>query len=665
MSGAPPAAAAAAAAAVAPSAAVAAMGAASPNLGLPGRRSPAGGRKATAAATALAAKRRAAAVAAAAEAGTITPARAAAATTRRDVRGGSMTKIGQVPVAAAVATAAAETVAAAAAETVETAQAAASADAATSVVAGDCPAAAAASGATSMERLDLRRAAEATATGRTRAIGGGNAHRRGSSGGDASRDGAGSRAPDSPKTSLIKRTVSASVEASRIARRAMMREDISKEVDKAVHKMHDPSGPPLKSVKKVVEQVHTDYASRAALPDRPWSEKDKKVIRPDVESVFDSSFVRPVAAVAYAAMIMRLYASEEPRGDVLTPFFPSAKNAVGNRSFTVKQFSQLLEIVYRRAILLLKARPTPPDIIKGLNMSEAGKNKVTLIILAVLRVILNDGRCQAREFWWRTIGYFIFHPSPLVYINVVDDTAARPQLESAEDSLSFAFKRATVASPSGSISVKQSVPRSIELMTNDALAKSSSRASTSAAAASSPPRATPTAGASATTANAGSAAAAPCHAPGEVQVQSTGCLFRVSSALLHTLSGRDPYKFPAPAVFAVALCLRTMVVEPRAHWTTDRGLAELGQDERNLPGRWYVLMPTMMKRAVEDKLSQIVEGGDHDPAGDAATAALDEAMEQLEAERDELLEEDDNLLHDIPMHLPGEEGGVGGNEAVA
>ena len=217
----------------------------------------------------------------------------------------------------------------------------------------------------------------------------------------------------------------------------------------------------------------------------------------------------------------------------------------------------------------------------------------------------------------------------------------------------------------GSISVKQSVPRSIELMTNGALAKSSSRTSASAAAASSPPRATPTAGASETTTDAGSAAAAPWHAHGEVQVQSTGWLFRVSSALLHTLSGRDQYKFTAPAVFAVALCLRKMVVKPRAHWTTDRRLAELGQDERNLPGKWYVLMPTMMKRAVEDMLLQIVEGVDHDPAGDAATAALDEAMEQLEAERDELLEEDDDLLNDIPMHLPAEEGGVGGNEAVA
>jgi len=150
-------------------------------------------------------------------------------------------------------------------------------------------------------------------------------------------------------------------------------------------------------------------------------------------------------------MIMRLYASEEARGDVLTPFFPPANKAVGNWSFTVKQFNQLLEIVDRRAILLLKARPTPPNIIKVQNMSAAGKNKVTLIILDVLRFILNDGRCQARAFWRRTIGYFIFHPSPMVYINVVDDTAARPHLESAEDSPSFAFKRAHLASPSGSI----------------------------------------------------------------------------------------------------------------------------------------------------------------------------------------------------------------------
>jgi len=261
-------------------AAVAATGAASPHLGLPERRSPAGGRKAAAAATALAANRRPAAVAAATEAGTITPAGVAAATTRQDARDGSLTEICKVPVAAAVAVAAAETAAATAAEAIATAQAAASADAAAAVAAGYRPAAAAASGATAMERLSVRRAAEATATGGTRSIGGSNAHRRGSSERDASRDGAGSRAPDSPQTSLIKRTVSASVEASRIAWRVMMREDISKEVDKSVHKMHDPSGPLLKSVKKVVEHVHTDYASRAALPDRPWSEKDKKFGHP-------------------------------------------------------------------------------------------------------------------------------------------------------------------------------------------------------------------------------------------------------------------------------------------------------------------------------------------------------------------------------------------------
>jgi len=460
--------------------------------------------------------------------------------------------------------------------------------------------------------------------------------------------------------SVVSQAVKATVEASKTAWRTMVREEVGNEVAKQVERLPDANGPLLKSIKKAVEEVLVAHATRSAPSERPWSEREKKVIRPEVESVFDSSFVRPIAAVAIAAMVMLLYELPEASGDVLTTFFPPVKKAVGDKSFSIKHFTAFIDSVFKRAMLVLKARQVAPDVIRDLPSTSTSKNKVTLAILAVLRVIVNDGRCQARAYWWRTIGYFIFHPSPLVYVNMAENDATRPALHEAEGSPYFEFKRAHLASPSGRVSVQQHVPKSIQLMTSEALAKTSGRAAMSTSAASltggstsAPPN--PSGGdPSSTTA---------CQVPDEVQVSSVGCLFRVATAFLHALSGRDPYKFPATVVFAVAACLRKMVVEPRAHWTTDSGLAELGADGRNRPGRWYVLMPTMTKRAVEDVLLQTTEVVEDDVVDESAAAALAAAMEVLEQGQHPSQEHDD-LLNDIPLDLPDQQDGTEGGEGA-
>jgi len=96
-----------------------------------------------------------------------------------------------------------------------------------------------------------------------------------------------------------------------------------------------------------------------------------------------------------------------------------------------------------------------------------------------------------------------------------------------------------------------------------------------------------------------------------------------------------------------------MVLEPRAHWTTDDGIAALGSDERNLPGRWYLLMPTMTKRAVEDVLLQTLKVEQQDTVDHSATAALSAAMAVLAEQQDAELEEEDPF-DQIPLHLPEE-----------
>ena len=271
--------------------------------------------------------------------------------------------------------------------------------------------------------------------------------------------------------SLVQQKVSAAFRLVGEAWQAIVREEISTEV----LKFADPNGPLMRSFKMSVEDAHAANAARAAPLERPWSEREKKVIRPEVESVVDSSFVRPIAAVAFAAMVMK-YSMEEERGDVPTPFFPPVKKASGGRSVAITYFNELLESVFKRAMTLLRARTMPPSVIQGLTGAFTSKNKVTVNILAVLRAIVNDGRCQARAFWWRTVGVFILHPSPLVSIVLVKPSAPRPGLECADGSPYFAFKRAHMASPSGKISVPQPVPVSIHVLTSDALAKSSSRA---------------------------------------------------------------------------------------------------------------------------------------------------------------------------------------------
>ena len=94
-----------------------------------------------------------------------------------------------------------------------------------------------------------------------------------------------------------------------------------------------------------------------------------------------------------------------------------------------------------------------------------------------------------------------------------------------------------------------------------------------------------------------------------------------------------------------------MVLEPRAHWTTDDGIAALGSEERNLPGRWYLLMPTMTKRAVEDVFLQTRKVQQQDTVDHTATAAMSAAMAVLAEQQDAELEEKDPF-HQIPLHLP-------------
>jgi len=491
---------------------------------------------------------------------------------------------------------------------------------------------------TATERLALRRAAELRAgrpvdeRGPPRLGTDGKTPVQHSGGGSASSAAA-------SDMSLVHQTVNAAVETFGEAWRTIVREEISKEVVKWA----DPNWPLLRSFKESVEDAHAAHAARVAPSERPWSEKEKKVIRPEVESVLDSSFVRPIAAVAIAAMVMKLYSMAAARGDVLTPFFPTVKKASGERSFAIKYFSELLESVFKRGMTLLRARTMPPRVIQGLTRASTSKNKVTVNILAVLGVLVNDGRCQARAFWWRTGGYFIFHPSPLVSILLVNPSARRPGLESSDASPYFALKSAHLASPSGRISLPQRVPTSIHVLTFDALAKSSSRAAPPAHAQGTTCALTLANSAAAGTSStlgtgAGSTAVSAVAVPGEVQVQATGCFFRDTSALLHALSGRDCYKFPSSVIFSVAVCLRNMVLEPRAHWTTDDGIAALGSEERNLPGRWYLLMPTMTKRAVEDVLLQTRKVQQQDTVDHTATAAMSAAMAVLAEQQDAELE---------------------------
>jgi len=530
-------------------------------------------------------------------------------------------------------------------------------------VTGTIPAVAAAAemgsagaGPTAMQRLAQRRAATPGAGkfGQSLEVG------------DAAHHGGGSSAvlatpPMNAHASIIQKTVNMAIAAVGTAWRTIVREEVGKEVSRHADLMNQPAGPLMKAMKKTVEDAHVTHAGRALAPGRAWSEREKKVIRPEMESVFDSSLVRPIAAVAIAAMVMRLYNLPEACGDVLTPFFPPVKKTIGDKSFAVKHYNVFIDSVFKRAMVVLKARQAPPDVIRDLTNASTSKNKVTQIILAVLRVIVNDGRCLARAYWWRTTGYYIFHPSPLVYINLEDPSSPRPALEDAEGSTYFSFKRAHLASPSGLISVQQLVPPSIQLMTSDALAKTGRASRSSAATGSSSAAASPPSIPS------GGALAAPSvrQVHGEVQIVATGCLYRVAAGLLHALPGRDQYKYPATVVWAVAVCLRKMLVEPRAPWTTDDGLNGLGPDERNKPGRWYVLMPTMTKRAVEDILLQTAAVDQADEADESAAAALAAAMDVLEERRGEVPEEDD-LLNEVPLELPmdhvgdnrNEEGGV-------
>jgi len=94
-----------------------------------------------------------------------------------------------------------------------------------------------------------------------------------------------------------------------------------------------------------------------------------------------------------------------------------------------------------------------------------------------------------------------------------------------------------------------------------------------------------------------------------------------------------------------------MVPEPRAQWTTEEGLAALGSDERNIPGRWYLLMPIMTKRAVEDVLLQTRKVDQQDTVDHSATAALSAVMDVLAEQQDAELEEE-GPFDQIPLHLP-------------
>ena len=241
--------------------------------------------------------------------------------------------------------------------------------AAAAAVTGTIPAVAAAAemgsagaGPTAMQRLAQRRAATPGAGkfGQSLEVG------------DAAHHGGGSSAvlatpPMNAHASIIQKTVNMAIAAVGTAWRTIVREEVGKEVSRHADMMNQPAKPLMKAIKKTVEDAHVTHAGRALALGCAWSEREKKVIRPEVESVFDSSLVRPIAAVAIAAMVMRLYNVPELCGDVLTPFFPPVKKTIGDKSFAVKHYNVFIDSVFKRAPW------TTDDGLNGLISDERNK----------------------------------------------------------------------------------------------------------------------------------------------------------------------------------------------------------------------------------------------------------------------------------------------------
>ena len=391
-------------------------------------------------------------------------------------------------------------------------------------------------------------------------------------------------------------------------------------------------------------------------PEVAWSRRSEEEIKLATAKVFPNKLIRKVYADMLCLRVLALYDLASACGDVLTPFFPPQAKLESSEPFVLAHFNTMCVSVLQGLYKAMCTRPPVPDILVGKGRVRRSRlDAVDEAFLTQLRTLFNDGRSAARALFYRFIGFFFMHTSPKVTIRLVSPSAPVPDLQQAEGSPFFEIETTLVATRNGvvpDVITSPLPPSAAHGPSGGSFISISSHVNYTGAlgGAETIIRQVGTES-SFTTAD---GARYP-HISGETLVKQQTCIFRFSRRLARQII-KGKVAVDAKAIFAIAMCVRSMLSGRQIAWTAPDGSDWTHADVVG-PCQWWLLVPKPTARLTvnrklqtltKEELNALQMGGNGAPAG-----LVNALLDGDDDDEEEAAELDDDGGRESELELDG------------
>jgi len=391
-------------------------------------------------------------------------------------------------------------------------------------------------------------------------------------------------------------------------------------------------------------------------PEVAWSRRSEEEIKLATAKVFPNKLIRKVYADMLCLRVLALYDLASACGDVLTPFFPPQAKLESSEPFVLAHFNTMCVSVLQGLYKAMCTRAPVPDILVGKGRVRRSRlDAVDEAFLTQLRTLFNDGRSAARALFYRFIGFFFMHTSPKVTIRLVSPSAPVPDLQQAEGSPFFEIETTLVATRNGvvpDVITSPLPPSAAHGPSGGSFISISSHVNYTGAlgGAETIIRQVGTES-SFTTAD---GARYP-HISGETLVKQQTCIYRFSRRLARQII-KGKVAVDAKAIFAIAMCVRSMLSGRQIAWTAPDGSDWTHADVVG-PCQWWLLVPKPTARLTvnrklqtltKEELNALQMGGNGAPAG-----LVNALLDGDDDDEEEAAELDDDGGRESELELDG------------
>jgi len=413
--------------------------------------------------------------------------------------------------------------------------------------------------------------------------------------------------------------------------RAVMREELAS------------AAPPAANVSTVAtEVVNAAVPAFAAavpvanVPRVEWALRGEDEIKLGTTKVFPNKLIRKVFAEKMCIRMLVLFNLVDSCGDVLTLFFPPQSKADSSDPFVLKHFDTFCLSVLQGLYKAMHARGSVPDVLSGRGRVFSSRlDAVDEAFLNQLRTIFNDGRSAARALFYRMIAFFFMQASPKVSIRLVNAGVPVPDVADADGSPFFEIETSLVATADGVVApiINPPLPpsaahgpsggafTSVKSLMNYTGALGGAETITREIGTDS----------SFTTVD---GAHYP-HVAGEHLVKQRTCIFRFSRRLARQVV-KGKVAVDEKVIFAIAMCVRSMLSGPQIAWTAPNG-SDWGCADVIGPCKWWLLVPRPTSRlTVSRKVQTLTKEEQHamQLGGNVAGGMLNAELDGDEEEED-------------------------------